>query len=154
MDKPSPGPRWSSKRGLRIQLAAAIDPMTGRLRWQNNMPGAEIAPRTRGLGGRPHIDGWIWDRAADHRSTNSQLDRPQVVQLPYKAQLKSSGAVLPRAVSGRACIAGGQAEDLGGCAAAPGSPIGPDMPPIRLGLDPGGPDSLARGFSSRIAKRY
>lgn len=112
------------------------------------------SPRPRGLDGRPRIDGWIWGRAADHRSANSQLDRPRVVQLPYTPQLKSSVAVLSGTVSGRVCIAGGQAEGLGGCVAEPGRPIGPDVPPTRLVLDPGGPDSLARGCSSRIAKRY
>lgn len=112
------------------------------------------SPRPRGLDGCPRIDGWIWDTAAGHRSANSQLDRPRVVQLPYTSQLKSSVAVLPRSVSGRVCIAGGQAEGLGDCVAEPGRPIGPGVPPTRLVLDPGGPDSLARGSSSRIAKRY
>ena len=81
------------------------------------------------------------------------LGRPRVVQAHYTPKLKSSGAVLP-----------GAGKDIHASLAAKQRPwrlcrrtwqtIGPGAPPMWLGLDPESPDSLARGYSSRVVRLY
>ncbi|MYA03723.1 MAG: hypothetical protein F4Y37_03815 [Caldilineaceae bacterium SB0664_bin_22] len=73
-----------------LYVAVALDPRTGQLwwAWQKNMKGEEMVRIWGTWAEEPAIDGWVWDGAGGHRSTDMQaVDAPRVVQPPYAPEL-------------------------------------------------------------------
>ena len=132
-------------------VAVALDPRTGRLwwAWQKNMKGAEMVRIWGAWAEEPDIDGWVWDGAGGHRSTDMQaVDAPRVVQPSYAPELNPVERLLPGVAAGPR---GPRLPDPAGPAGSPGAdPEGlADRPgtgtaAVRLGLDPGSPRSFAR----------
>ena len=56
--------------------------------WQKHMKGEEMVRIWGAWAEGPGIDGWVWDGAGGHRSTDMQaVDAPRVVQPPYAPEL-------------------------------------------------------------------
>ncbi len=133
-------------------VAVALDPLTGRLwwAWQKNMKGEEMASIWEAWAEEPAIDGWVWDGAGGHTGKAMQaVAAPRVVQPPYAPELNPVERFfreLRRAVEGRVypdLQAKQEALEpiLLGLAGGPAA----SEETVRLGLDPQGPASPARG---------